>query len=60
MAVVERRFGRLLYGRTDFLWQDDGSCVLTELERRVMTRWRWFAVTASAADSNSRSRATTA
>jgi len=22
----------LLYGRTDFLWQDDGSCVLTELE----------------------------
>lgn len=32
MAVVERRFGRLLYGRTDFLWQDDGSCVLTELE----------------------------
>lgn len=32
MAVVERRFGRLLYGRTDFLWQDDGGCVLTELE----------------------------
>jgi len=22
----------LLYGRTDFLWADDGSCVLTELE----------------------------
>ncbi|MCB9885819.1 MAG: hypothetical protein H6838_10015 [Planctomycetes bacterium] len=22
----------LLYGRTDWLWQDDGSCVLTELE----------------------------
>jgi len=32
MAVVERRFGRLLYGRTDFLWRDDGGCVLTELE----------------------------
>ncbi len=24
--------GDLLYGRTDWLWQDDGSCVLTELE----------------------------
>jgi glutathione synthase/RimK-type ligase-like ATP-grasp enzyme len=32
MAVVERRFGRLLYGRTDFLWDDAGGCVLTELE----------------------------
>ena len=32
MAAVERRFGRLLYGRTDFLWDDAGGCVLTELE----------------------------
>ncbi|MFN6147663.1 MAG: RimK family alpha-L-glutamate ligase [Planctomycetota bacterium] len=32
MAAVERRFGRLLYGRTDFLWDDAGDCVLTELE----------------------------
>ena len=32
MAAVEKRFGRLLYGRTDFLWRDDGGCVLTELE----------------------------
>lgn len=24
--------GALLYGRADFLWADDGSCVLTELE----------------------------
>jgi hypothetical protein len=40
MAVVTRAGGPcpgangtpLLYGRTDFLWRDDGSCVLTELE----------------------------
>ncbi len=40
MAVVQARGGPcpgadgspLLYGRTDFLWADDGSCVLTELE----------------------------
>lgn len=40
MAVVQRRGGPcpgvdgtpLLYGRTDFLWTDDGGCVLTELE----------------------------
>ncbi len=40
MAVVQRPGGPcpgadgspLLYGRTDFLWADDGSCVLTELE----------------------------
>jgi glutathione synthase/RimK-type ligase-like ATP-grasp enzyme len=40
MAVVQRRGGPcpgadgapLLYGRTDFLWADDGGCVLTELE----------------------------
>lgn len=40
MAVVHARGGPcpgadgspLLYGRTDFLWADDGSCVLTELE----------------------------
>lgn len=40
MAVVHRRGGPcpgadgspLLYGRADFLWADDGSCVLTELE----------------------------
>jgi glutathione synthase/RimK-type ligase-like ATP-grasp enzyme len=40
MAAVQRPGGPcpgadgtpLLYGRTDFLWLDDGSCVLTELE----------------------------
>ncbi len=40
MAVVQRRGGPcpgadgtpLLYGRADFLWDDDGRCVLTELE----------------------------
>jgi len=40
MAVVHRRGGpcpgadgsALLYGRADFLWMDDGRCVLTELE----------------------------
>jgi len=33
MAAVEARFsGPLLYGRTDFLWAADGTCVLTELE----------------------------
>lgn len=33
MAAAERILGTsLLYGRTDWLWQDDGSCVLTELE----------------------------
>jgi len=40
MAVVQSRGGPcpgadgqpLLYGRADFLWADDGGCVLTELE----------------------------
>lgn len=40
MAVVQRAAGPcpaadgrpLLYGRADFLWRDDGQCVLTELE----------------------------
>jgi hypothetical protein len=40
MAVVQRAGGPcpgaagapLLYGRADFLWRDDGQCVLTELE----------------------------
>lgn len=40
MAVVQEAGGPcpgadgtpLLYGRTDFLWADDGACVLTELE----------------------------
>ena len=40
MAIAVRRGGPcpgadgapLLYGRADFLWADDGSCVLTELE----------------------------
>lgn len=40
MAVVQQRGGPcpgadgtpLLYGRADFLWNDDGQCVLTELE----------------------------
>ncbi|MCA8975042.1 MAG: hypothetical protein KDC98_09990, partial [Planctomycetes bacterium] len=33
MATAERLLdASLLYGRTDWLWQDDGSCVLTELE----------------------------
>lgn len=40
MAVVQQASGPcpgadgapLLYGRTDFLWADDGGCVLTELE----------------------------
>lgn len=33
MAIAAQRLDvHLLYGRTDWLWQDDGSCVLTELE----------------------------
>lgn len=33
MAAAEAIAGeRLLYGRTDWLWGDDGACVLTELE----------------------------
>lgn len=33
LAAAEAILGTdLLYGRTDWLWQDDGSCVLTELE----------------------------
>ena len=33
MAVAAARLGEVpLYGRTDWLWQGDGQCVLTELE----------------------------
>ncbi|MCA8953693.1 MAG: hypothetical protein KDE27_29550, partial [Planctomycetes bacterium] len=33
MRNAEELLGqRLLYGRTDWLWRDDGDCALTELE----------------------------